>query len=366
MKPDNSTDVRGWAVLDTFPTNIGIVDESGTIVYTNRAWREFGERNDITMAPDTVGVNYLDVAEDTDDEYARRAAAKLRDVLAGNDEVVTLEYPCHSPTTQRWFLMRAASFVDDGDRYATVAHVDITDRVLAEKNAEQRREEVVAEREQLALLNQILRHDIRNDINIITLSGKLIEETGGLTDDEHLDRMLNAASHVEALIDAVGSFATDIDQSGAPISPSSLSEILATEIEKVEVKYERKPTSVEITGAETLPPEITVRATPLLSSVFSNLLYNAVLHNDKSAVEIDVSIERRAETVVVSIADNGPGIPDEKKRTLFRRRNKGPESPGSGMGLYLVDKLVESHGGSVWIEDNHPEGAVFRVELPYE
>jgi signal transduction histidine kinase len=360
MNQNCSHGVQGWDILDTFPMNVCILDDTGTIIYTNHAWCEFGEQNGSTTQPDTVGVNYLDVTEDADDEYAQQATAKLREVLDGNSELVTLEYPCHSPTTRRWFLMRAASFVRDDDRYVTVAHFDITDRVLAE----QRREEVVAEREQLALLNQILRHDIRNDMNIITLSGHLMEERADPTEDEHLDRILNVATHVADLIDAVGGFATEMEQSESSITPSNLIEIVLTEIEKAEMEYEGRPTSVEITGVETFPSEATVRATPLLSSVFSNLFHNAILHNDKSAVEIDVSIEERAETVVVSLADNGPGVPDEKKRTLFNRRNKSPESPGTGMGLYLVDKLVESHDGSVWIENNHPEGAVFCVELP--
>jgi signal transduction histidine kinase len=260
--------------------------------------------------------------------------------------------------------MRATSFVHADDRYVTVAHFDITNRVLAEEKAEQRREEVVAEREQLALLNQILRHDIRNDVNIVQLSGELLHEQIQPPGEEHLDRILNAATHVQELIDAIGEFTTQIQRSEASLSSSNLSEVVADEVEKVEAAYEGRPTSVSITGVETFPSEVSVRASPLLSSVFSNLLNNAVLHNDKSTVEISVSIDTRNETVVVCISDNGPGVPDEKKRTLFRRREKDPESPGSGMGLYLVDKLVESYDGSVWIEDNHPEGAVFCVELP--
>jgi signal transduction histidine kinase len=260
--------------------------------------------------------------------------------------------------------MRATSFVHDDDRYVTVAHFDITDRVLAEENAEQRREEVVAEREQLALLNQILRHDIRNDVNIVQLSGELLYERIQPPGEDHLDRILNAATHVQELIDAIGGFATQIQQSEASLTSSNLSKVVADEVEKVEATYQGRPTNVRITGVQTFPSEVSVRATPLLSSVLSNLLNNAILHNDKSTVEIDVSIDTRDDTVVVRISDNGPGVPDEKKRTLFRRREKGSESPGSGMGLYLVDKLVESYDGSVWIEDNQPEGAVFCVELP--
>ncbi|WP_380680655.1 ATP-binding protein [Salinigranum sp. GCM10025319] len=364
MKSDYSHDVQGWAVLDTFPMSIGVLDEQGTIIYTNRAWHEFGEQNAISMAPDTLGVNYLEVSEGADDEYARQATAKLRDVLTGNSEVVSLEYPCHSPTTRRWFLMRATPFVHDDDRYVTVAHFDITDRVLAEEKADQRREEVVAEREQLALLNQILRHDIRNDVNIVQLSGELLSERIQPPGEEHLDRILNAATHVQELIDAIGGFTTQIQQSETSLTSSNLSKVVADAVEKVEATYEGRPTNVRITGVETFPSKVSVRATPLLSSVFSNLLNNAVLHNDKSTVEINVSIDTRDDTVVVRLSDNGPGVPDEKKRTLFGRREKGSESPGSGMGLYLVDKLVESYDGSVWIEDNQPEGAVFCVELP--
>lgn len=250
MNSDISDDVQGWAVLDTFPMNIAVLDEQGTIIYTNRAWREFGQGNCISIAPDTRGVNYLEVSEGADDEYARQATAKLHDVLAGDSEVVSLEYPCHSPTTRRWFLMRAASFVHDDDRYVTVAHFDITDRVLAEQKAEQRREEVVAEREQLTLLNQILRHDIRNDVNIVQLSGELMRERIQPPEEDHLDQILNAATHVQELIDAIEGFATQIQQSETSLTSSNLSQVVADEVEKVETAYEGRPTNVRITGVK--------------------------------------------------------------------------------------------------------------------
>jgi signal transduction histidine kinase len=97
--------------------------------------------------------------------------------------------------------------------------------------------------------------------------------------------------------------------------------------------------------------------------VFGNLLDNAVFHNDEAEVRIDVDVTATDATVVVRIADNGPGIPDSRKREVFGRGEKGLESPGSGLGLYLVDNLVETYGGRVWIEDNEPKGSVFCVEL---
>ena len=77
-----------------------------------------------------------------------------------------------------------------------------------------------------------------------------------------------------------------------------------------------------------------------------------------------VSCAEQSETVRVTIADNGPGIPDEQKRTVFGKGEKGVDSPGTGIGLYLVETLVDQFGGDVWIEDNDPKGSVFVVELP--
>ena len=79
--------------------------------------------------------------------------------------------------------------------------------------------------------------------------------------------------------------------------------------------------------------------------MFGNLLDDAVFHNDEAKVRIDVDVTADAETAVVRIADNGPGIPDSRKREVFGRGEKGLESPGSGLGLYLVDNLAETYGG---------------------
>ena len=78
----------------------------------------------------------------------------------------------------------------------------------------------------------------------------------------------------------------------------------------------------------------------------------------------DVQGVKAGDTVRVRIADNGPGIPDEQKRTVFERGEKRPDSEGTGVGLYLVQTLVNAYGGDVWVEDNEPTGSVFVVELP--
>jgi len=102
----------------------------------------------------------------------------------------------------------------------------------------------------------------------------------------------------------------------------------------------------------------------MLHSIFRNLLTNAVQHNDREVPTVTVSASERDETVVVRVADDGPGVSDEQKDEIFAKGTKGGESAGTGLGLYLVETLVDTYGGSVHVEDNEPRGAVFVVELP--
>jgi len=111
-------------------------------------------------------------------------------------------------------------------------------------------------------------------------------------------------------------------------------------------------------------PPIQVRANQMLSSVFRNHFQNAIRHNDTEIPEILFSADETDEKAVVCIADNGPGVPDVLKNTLFEKGKMRVESDGTGIGLYLVKALIQTYNGDVLIKDNGPEGAVFVVELP--
>jgi len=115
-----------------------------------------------------------------------------------------------------------------------------------------------------------------------------------------------------------------------------------------------------------------VLASGLLKDVFSNLIMNAVKHSE-GQVEIDITLSRvfegGREYYKTSVEDNGPGIPDEQKSKLFQRARKGrSRTKGTGLGLYLVKKVVEDINGRVWVEDrvpgDHTKGTRFVVLLP--
>lgn len=90
---------------------------------------------------------------------------------------------------------------------------------------------------------------------------------------------------------------------------------------------------------------------------------NAIQHNDKEVPEVTVSATTDDETVLIRVADNGPGISDARKSETFKQGKIGLNSEGTGLGLYLVETLVNRYGGDVQVEDNDPEGTVFVVRL---
>lgn len=124
------------ATLNALTAHIAVVDATGEIVLTNKAYRDFAECNGIPAVLVSEKVNYLtvcDSAQGNDSEYAHACAQGLRDVLAGRLPSFGMEYPCHSLHEQRWFRLSATLSSVEDRRLAVVTHQDVTERKKAEK-----------------------------------------------------------------------------------------------------------------------------------------------------------------------------------------------------------------------------------------
>jgi signal transduction histidine kinase len=94
-----------------------------------------------------------------------------------------------------------------------------------------------------------------------------------------------------------------------------------------------------------------------ISSIFDNIISNAILHGD--ATNLDISIIPHKKYYEVRIADNGIGVPDEIKEKVFEESFTHGKKGNTGLGLFIVKKTIEGYQGAVYIEDNKPKGAVF-------
>jgi len=147
-------------VIDSLSAHVAILDESGQIVETNRAWREFGQQNGMNPDYDSVGTNYLRVCQSAsqhpDDEAARVADGILR-VLSGEIEEFFTQYPCHAPDGKRWYAVRVVPYRDDKVHRVIVTHENITPIMEVQETLVQKEMELTRERERLEEANIALR-----------------------------------------------------------------------------------------------------------------------------------------------------------------------------------------------------------------
>jgi PAS domain S-box-containing protein len=124
------------SVQNALSASIAILDETGTIVRVNSAWRKFGEQNGFAHLEYGVGFNYLDVCDSArgpDADEAHAVAAAIREVIAGTREEARFEYSSHSPAEKRWFVLRITKFEDMDQTWVVTAHENITERNQAEQ-----------------------------------------------------------------------------------------------------------------------------------------------------------------------------------------------------------------------------------------
>ncbi len=306
--------------LDALTLNVAILDGDGTIVASNRAWREFGEENDIRPPADTVGDNYIEICDRADDEYAGTAARGLRGILSDERESLSFEYPCHSPTEKRWFLMHASRF-ETNDEYVVVAHENITERKIAELEAERRNEE-------LREFARILSHDLRNPLAVAQGSAKMLAMNG--EESNYLDDILSSLLRMEAIIDdalTLMQYGTE----GRIREPVRLRNVAETAWSNVETGE----TTLNCTDDRVLDcyPD-------LVAHIFENLLRNAIEHGDAKTITVGATQHG------FYIEDDGTGIPESMRSKVFEMGHTTQQN-GTGFGLAIVESLVESHGWSV-------------------
>ena len=199
----------------------------------------------------------------------------------------------------------------------------------------------------LNVLNRVLRHDIRNKVNVIRGNADLVAAGTGETETaaetirqqaEQMFQLSEYARELQAVID------------------------VGTTIAAKAMRLGRDHGFVTI--HQDVADEAWADVSPFVDSAMENLLANAVEHNDDSTsptVWVDVAVE--GDVVTVRIADDGPGIPPEEVAVLQRGRETSLEH-ASGLGLWLVHWIVTESGGSVSFEEREPTGSVVELTLP--
>lgn len=248
----------------------------------------------------------------------------------------------------RRFDPRVTALTDQHDRRigSMISLRDITDREIR--------------RQRLTVLNRIVRHNLRNQASVIKANTEVVADE--LSDEQLLDRLGTATESVDSL--------TALSHKAKTIET-----ILGDESETTTVDLRGVLNDIAAESSERWPEAtVTVQECPAVSIeanrravefALSNLVENAVEHadNDAPRVELAASVERDTQQVTITVADDGPGIPDREVEVL----EAGEETPlkhGSGIGLWVTNWTVRELGGELFFPERGPEGSTVAVQLP--
>ncbi|WP_246084324.1 histidine kinase N-terminal 7TM domain-containing protein [Salinadaptatus halalkaliphilus] len=212
-------------------------------------------------------------------------------------------------------------------------------------------------KQRLDVLNRILRHNLRNDLNVAEGYVGIVADR---TDDEELQAMLEDAhtdiTGVIGMAEKAWAFERALDSLQGEPEPVSLQAVLETVAADVESTTDSR-VDVDVPAGLTLESQ---RA--LLVQLFTNLAENAVVHTDAASPSVAITLEGTADGVaVVSVVDDGPGVPAHELEVLEQGEETSLEH-GSGLGLWLVVWCVRTLGGD--IEFDTTDGTTVTVRLP--
>ena len=143
-------------IMDSLSAQIAILDEKGIILETNLAWQEFGAVNGLDFPMNFTGQNYLNACVKADEESGELAAIGIRKVLSGELREFNMQYPCHSPTDERWFVMRVVKLRKAGKPQVVVSHENITQVVKAQEDIKKKEAELSRQKKMLEDSNTAL------------------------------------------------------------------------------------------------------------------------------------------------------------------------------------------------------------------
>ena len=236
---------------------------------------------------------------------------------------------------------------------SAVVH-DITARKRDE--AELRRSHAELER-----FADIAAHDLREPLMAITQLTALLERGVDSQREEIITHLRAAAEHGSRLVDGLLDLAR-VGRGAPPAEPVDLRRVLEGLLDTLAPQIEAAGARVEVGP---LPTVLGVEGE--LARVFQNLLANALKFRGDAPPVVAVSAARSPREWTLTVADNGPGVSERNRERIFELFARGQvdgEAPGTGLGLAVCRKVVELHGGRIWVEPAPGGGSAFRLTVP--
>lgn len=342
------------ATIDALDSALCVLDSQGCIIAVNKAWREFAAENGGQMDMLCEGRNYLHVCDAAAASFpvAATVAGAIREALAGVRQDFSIEYDCHSPEMQRWFVMNVTCFPGGGDLRLVIKHENITARKLAEEEQLEsaRRLKRLAEymesirEEQSASIAREIHDELGGTLTMVKLG--LATFAAGPADSggrqESLGRILE---HIDSALQTV-------KRISANLRPATLDTLgLMATIRWYATQFS------EMTGIATelhLPKYVTVSKRQGISAfrIIQEALTNVAKH--AHATSVSIAMHRSKAMWSIKISDNGIGMSSN-----YQNKN-------DSIGLIGMHERAKYLGGKLSIGGRPGGGTCLNLRIPID
>jgi PAS domain S-box-containing protein len=348
------------SLMDTLPVNVLRKDLAGRVTFGNKLYCE------------TMGQPLEQLLGKTDfDLFPKHLAEKYtaddRKVIGTRITLDEIEQHQKPDGTKLYVHVMKGPVLDaEGAVVGTqVIFWDETARRHAEDKLAQTADDLARSNRELELLAYVASHDLQEPLRMVASYTQLLARRYKDKLDgpalEFIDYAVDGATRMQRLIQDLLTYSR-VGTKGKPFETTHCEKILQTALSNLKVAVEE---SAAVVTHDPLP---TVCAdSTQLTQLFQNLVGNGLKFRGQNAPRIHVGAQEKNGEWVLSVRDNGIGIEPqyfERIFVIFQRLHTREEYPGTGIGLALCKRIVERHGGRIWVESAPGQGATFYFTLP--
>ncbi|NMC77488.1 MAG: PAS domain S-box protein, partial [Candidatus Methanofastidiosa archaeon] len=351
------------AICNSAQDAIILIDNDGNIIYWNNSAENIfhysegevlGKNLHKLLAPEKYHVNHFSAME------------KFKATGEGNAIGKTLDLTALRKNGEEFPIELYLSAIKIKDKWNAVGIIrDTSERKKIEKLLKERTEALEKSNKELEEFAYIASHDLQEPLRMISSYVQLLERRykNKLDQDanDFISYAVEGSARMKALINDLLAYSR-VGTKGKEFAKTNISDILKKVLQNLQIALEENKVEISIG-----PMPVIMADDTQMIQLFQNLIGNAIKFKNKNPPKISIDCKEKNGNYIFSVSDNGIGIEKEyydRIFMIFQRLHTRDKYPGTGIGLAVCKKIVERHGGSIWLESEVGKGTIFYFSIP--